>query len=203
MVDEYNILIASVGGQGGVTLSKILSQAAINQGLNVRVGETLGMAQRGGAVQSYIRIGNAVHSPLIPLGRANVLLSLEPSESLRNIEYMSPRTRVVLDVNFIYTLPMMLGEEKPLSLDVVTSALRSISKEVYAIDARRIAASLDAPASFNVVFLGSYAALGDEVLSETSIMRALEESLPKRYLEQNIRAYEAGYREIRALKNLR
>lgn len=203
MVDEYNILIASVGGQGGVTLSRILSQAAINQGLNVRVGETLGMAQRGGAVQSYIRIGNAVHSPLIPLGRANVLLSLEPSESLRNIEYICPDTRVILDVNFIYTLPMMLGEEKPLSLDAVTSALRAISKEVYAIDARRIAASLDAPASFNVVFLGAYAALGDEVLSETSIMRALEESLPKRYLEQNIRAYEAGYREIRALKNLR
>jgi len=198
MVDEYNILIASVGGQGGVTLARILSQAALAQGFNVRVGETLGMAQRGGAVQSHVRIGEAVHGPIIPNGRTSVLLSLEPSESLRTPEYLSQGTRAIVNTAFVHPIPVMLGDEKPHDLDTVISALRRISPEVYTLDAKRIAESVGASGSLNIVVLGAYAALGDTILSEASIKSALAESTPKRFLEQNTRAYEDGFREMRA-----
>ena len=83
MTKEYNILISSVGGQGGITLARILSNAALTQGLNVRIGETLGMAQRGGAVQSHVRVGTSVYGALIRRGGADVLIALEPSEAVR------------------------------------------------------------------------------------------------------------------------
>jgi indolepyruvate ferredoxin oxidoreductase beta subunit len=200
MVNEYNILIASVGGQGGVTLARILSQAAMAQGLNVRVGETLGMAQRGGAVQSHVRVGDAVHGPLIPHGKTDVLLGLEPTESLRNPDYLGSRTRAIVSTAFIHPTPITLGDETPPDLSTVISALRGITSEVYAFDARRVAASVGAPASLNVVILGAYSALGDAVLSEASMKSALVELTPRRFLEQNARAYEAGQREIKAMR---
>ena len=202
MVGEYNILIASVGGQGGVTLARILSQAALAQRLNVRVGETLGMAQRGGAVQSHVRVGDAVHGPLIPHGRTDVLLGLEPTESLRNPEYLGPQTRAIVNTAFVHPMPIMLGDEEPPDLGTVISALRGISPEAYAFDAKRVAASVGAPASLNVVILGAYATLGDVVLFDASIKSALVESTPRRFLEQNTRAYEAGQREMKAMRTI-
>ena len=196
MVEEYNILITSVGGQGGVTLARILSQAAMIQGLNVRVGETLGMAQRGGAVQSHVRIGDAVHGPLIPHGKTDVLLSLEPSESIRTPEYLSPRTKAIVNTSFVHPISVMLGDEKPSDLDAIISALRDISPKVYTLDAKRISASLGVPGSLNVVMLGAYSALDENIISDESLKLALAESTPRRFLEQNTRAYEAGYEEM-------
>jgi Pyruvate/2-oxoacid:ferredoxin oxidoreductase gamma subunit len=86
-----NILIASVGGQGGLTLARVLAEAAVMSGWSVRTGETLGMAQRYGSVVSYVRLGLGVEvrSPTFTPGEADYLLGLELFESLRNIHYLS------------------------------------------------------------------------------------------------------------------
>src|SRR5512136_2621720 len=101
---EHNILITSVGGQGGITLARIIAHAALKQGLDVIVGETLGMAQRGGSVQSHIRVGEGAHGSLIPRGRCNFLLSLEPSEAVRVPEYLGPSTKVILSTTPVYPI---------------------------------------------------------------------------------------------------
>ncbi len=193
---EHNVIITSVGGQGGITLAKVLAQAAIRQRLNVRVGETLGMAQRGGSVQSHVRIGKGVHSPTIPRGECDVLLSLEPSEAVRVPEYLGPGAIAVVNTTPVYPIPVMLGEAKYPPLTGITSALEKIGCTVYTLDARRLADGAAAPTSLNIVVLGAYAALPG-VITPDSLKWALGEALSKRFLEANLRAFEAGYAEMK------
>jgi indolepyruvate ferredoxin oxidoreductase beta subunit len=190
---EHNILITSIGGQGGIALARVLAHAALDQGLNVRVGETLGMAQRGGSVQSHVRIGEDVHGSIIPRGRCDVLLSLEPSESLRAPEYLGPGTRAILSTTPVYPIPVLLKDAAYPGLPEVTSALERIGCRVYRIDARGLALIADAPASLNIVILGAYAALGEGMPSTESLRKAMGESLSKRFLDANNRAFEEGY----------
>jgi indolepyruvate ferredoxin oxidoreductase beta subunit len=193
---EHNILITSVGGQGGITLARVIAQAAIKQRLNVRVGETLGMAQRGGSVQSHIRIGKGVHSPLIPRGGCDVLLSLEPSEAVRAPEYLGPGAIAIVNTTPVLPIPVLLGEAEYPPLERIISALEKIGCTVYTLDARGIADSVDAPTSLNIVILGAYAAISG-VLNTEALCWALGEALSKRYLDANLRAFDAGYAEMK------
>jgi len=97
MVKEFNILITGVGGQGVILMSELLGKAAVTDKLRVRGSEILGMAVRGGSVTSAIRIGEDVHGPLIPTGKCQVLVGMEPSEALRNIAYLSKPSLVLLN----------------------------------------------------------------------------------------------------------
>ena len=190
---EHNILINSIGGQGGIALARVLAHAALDEGLNVRVGETLGMAQRGGSVQSHVRIGGDIHNSLIPRGRCDVLLSLEPSEAVRTPEYLGPGTRAILNTTPVYPIPVLLKEATYPELPKLTSALERIGCRVYKVNARRLALEADAPASLNIVILGAYASLGEGVLSTESLRKAMGESLSKRFLEANNKAFDKGY----------
>jgi indolepyruvate ferredoxin oxidoreductase beta subunit len=194
MMREYNILISSVGGQGGITLSRVIANTALIQGLNVRVGETLGMAQRGGAVQSHVRIGEGVHGSLIPFGSADVLLALEPSEAVRVSRYLGSHTMVILNTEPTYPIPVMLNEVFYPELDDVLGALNKIGCTVYIIDGSRISREVETLRSLNIVVLGAYMALGSPILSIDAVKMSIEESLPKRYLDQNLRAFQSGYK---------
>jgi indolepyruvate ferredoxin oxidoreductase beta subunit len=88
--NETNCLIAGVGGQGTVLAARIIGAAAMIAGFNVRGSETIGMAQRGGSVTSHVRMGREIASPLIPTGRADVVLAFEPGEALRKIDFLKP-----------------------------------------------------------------------------------------------------------------
>jgi len=196
MVKEYNLIISSVGGQGGITLASVVANAAMSQGLNLRVGETLGMAQRGGAVQSHIRLGDGVHGFLIPSGEADALLALEPGEAVRVSKYLGPKTRVIINTTPTYPIPVMLGQATYPSLEEITDALEAIGCEVHAIDATRIARETEAPRSLNIAVLGAYMELGEAVLTEDAVNESLKKTLPARYLEQNLRAYEGGRKAL-------
>ena len=190
---EHNILINSIGGQGGIALARILAYAALQEGLNVRVGETLGMAQRGGSVQSHVRIGGDVHGSLIPRGRCDVLLSLEPSEAVRATEYLGPGTKVIISTTPVYPIPVLLKEVIYPELPKLTSALERIGCKVYMVDASRLALEADAPASLNIVILGAYASLEAGFLSTDSLKKSMGESLSKRFLEANSKAFDKGF----------
>ncbi len=193
-VKEYNILVSSVGGQGGVTLARVIANAAMSMGLNLRVGETLGMAQRGGAVQSHVRLGDGVHGSLIPSGGADVLLALEPSEAVRVSRYLGPRTHVIVNAAPTYPIPVMLGQATYPSLEEIIDALEAMGCEVHVVDASRIARDAEAPRSLNIAVLGAYMGLGEAVLSKDAVKESLVKTLPARYLEQNLRAYEEGHK---------
>ncbi len=85
---EFNIVMCGVGGQGTVLASKIIAQTAIRNSINVRVGETHGMSQRGGTVISHVRMGTEVFGALTPEGHGDCMLAFEPVESLRYMNYL-------------------------------------------------------------------------------------------------------------------
>ena len=95
-----NILICGIGGQGTVLAAKLLDQAAIASGLPVHSAETIGMAQRGGSVTSHVRIGKECFSPLIPFGTADMIISFEMCEAVRNLEYLKKGGRISSTVAF-------------------------------------------------------------------------------------------------------
>ena len=123
MVKELNILIAGVGGQGVVLMSELLGKAAIAEGLKVRGSETLGMAVRGGSVTSAVRIGDEVYGPLIPAGKCDALVGMEPAEALRNISYLSPSSSVILNTEVITPFTVAIGESKYPSLEEILEKL--------------------------------------------------------------------------------
>ncbi len=163
-MNEYNIVIASVGGQGGLTLSRIIGQAALLKGYHVRIGETLGMSQRGGIVQSYVRIGDTVESPIVSEGEANAILGLEPVEALRTARrYANDSTLIIVNTEPIHTITTIAGREKyPPLLDILDE-LRTISRNMIALNATEYAKNKGLPHSTNVVVLAVFA-------SKTSII---------------------------------
>ncbi|MDD5998304.1 MAG: indolepyruvate oxidoreductase subunit beta, partial [Lachnospiraceae bacterium] len=91
-----SVILCGVGGQGTVLASKLISYAAMAKGEAVRSAETIGMAQRGGSVTSHIRIGEGAFSPLIPKGKADVMIAFEPAEAVRNLDYLKEDGIVVV-----------------------------------------------------------------------------------------------------------
>ena len=199
MTEEYNVLIASVGGQGGITLARILSNAALSQGLNVRVGETLGMAQRGGSVQSHVRFGADVYGPLIPERGSDVLISLEPAEALRVAKYIGRKTTVIVNTHPVLPTSVLLNETTYPEMDQILSILRKICGSIYPLNALDLAREAGLTRSLNIVMLGAFVALGEQIITLDAIKESMVASLPSRYREQNIRALEAGLGKMKGL----
>ncbi len=126
---KYDILLAGVGGQGVLSLAALIGRAAVAEGLNVKQSEVHGMAQRGGAVLSHLRLSDApIASDLIPLGTADMILSMEPLESLRYVEYLSPDATVVTAADPFVNIPdyppraELLGRVRALPRAIVVEA---------------------------------------------------------------------------------
>jgi len=200
MIREHNILIASVGGQGGITLSRIIARAAMKMGYRVIVGETLGMAQRGGPVQSHVRIGSQVYGPLIPEGRCHILIALEPVEALRAARYLSPESTILLNEASLPPITAILGEVSYPTLREVVEALNRIGCGVYHLNAEKLALEAGSKRCLNVVMLGAYMAYMEaeklNIITMEAAEEAVGESVPSRYLEANLRALRLGYETL-------
>ena len=146
---KKDIILAGVGGQGILSVASIIGLAAIEKGLFVKQAEVHGMSQRGGAVQSHLRISSdEVASDLIPFGEADVILSVEPLESLRYLPYLSTNGWIITN-----TAPFVNITDYP-EMDKLLAQIRSY-KNVVAIDADKIAKQINSPKASNVVILGA------------------------------------------------
>ena len=128
-----NILLAGVGGQGTVLAAKVLAQAALEKGWQVRTAETIGMAQRGGAVTSHVRMGNfyeEVHEPLVPLGSAQLVVAFEPGEAARSLPYLAPGGTLVTASTAIQPVTAALSKA-PCRAGDVLAAVRTRLPEVF------------------------------------------------------------------------
>lgn len=172
-MEKYCLVIAGVGGQGGLTLSRVVATAAVLSGLSARTGETLGMSQRGGSVQSYVKIGRRVRNPLIMRGSADALIGLEPLEAVRASHYVGPRSKVVVDPDPVPTIFNLVGKEEPKKVEELLGMLREKTENVYLVQARREAEKMGSRASANMILLGK--------------LISLEEFLPREKVEQAIR----------------
>jgi len=193
MVKEFNILLAGVGGQGVILMSELLGRSAIADGLKVRGSEILGMAVRGGSVTSIIRIGDDVYGPLIPQGKCDVLIGMEPSEGLRNASYLSRSVSVILNTTPIIPFTVSLGQSSYPSLDQILEKLNSAAGKVITLNAAEIAKAAGSLLSANIVMLGALFGTGLLPIKVSTIKEAVQARFPAKVAPINIKAFDLGY----------
>lgn len=183
-----DILIVGVGGQGALLTGRILADAVIRMGYDVKVSEIHGMAQRGGSVVAQVRYGEKVFSPIIKKGDADVVLAFEKLEAARYLEYLKPGGLMVINNERIDPLPVMSGEMKyPEDIDkkVAAAVPRTIITE-----ATRIASECGNVKAANTVVIGIIGralSIPDELLDES--VRTL---MPAKVIDVNLKALHAG-----------
>lgn len=188
-----NIVIAGVGGQGVLFTSKIIGETVLASNMNVFTSEIHGMAQRGGAVVSSVKIGNNP-SPLVADSEADIVLAFEPVEALRVINKMSENTIVIMNINPVIPFPVSLGNEKYPKMEYIMSKIKKISKTLLTIDANKLAQQAGSSITMNTVMIGAFSHFS--VLSKKKIKETIKRHVPKKYVDVNIRAFELGYRAV-------
>jgi len=190
---EFNIVLAGVGGQGTILAAEILGVAAVKDGLNVRVSEIHGMAQRGGSVTSNVRIGERVLSSTVMEGQADVLLGFEPIETLRNLRYASEKTLVVVSDEKIPPTELAAKNIAYPSMDEIVEKINHVTKRVVIVETERLAKKAGSILTRNVVLLGALTATGKMPVKTESLMEALRELAPTKHVEMNVKAFRLGY----------
>lgn len=194
MNGKISIVLTGVGGQGVITAAKLLGDAAVKAGVPVFVSEIHGMAQRGGDVVCTVRMGN-IESPMLPLGTADALVSTEPVEAVRNVQYVNKKTKLVTDTNPTIPFTVAAGGEPYPKLDAILTELRRFA-EVYPVDAIALAKEAGAVITKNIVLLGALSAVDILPFSHEVLLQAILDEVPKKYLDVNKKAFEAGRQAV-------
>jgi indolepyruvate ferredoxin oxidoreductase beta subunit len=198
MQEPLNLIITGVGGQGNVLISQILGHALLQKGYQVAVGETFGLSQRGGSVQSHIRVSTKkTYGPLIPEGRAQVILGLEPLETLRILpEYGREDVQVVVNSRHIPPLNVSAGEVRYPSDRELKEAFDSLAAKVWWVNGTSEAQKLGAAIMANIVLLGVLTATGLIPLTAEDLEETMGRILPAAKLRKNITALGRGMKLI-------
>jgi indolepyruvate ferredoxin oxidoreductase beta subunit len=193
MMKEFNVVLAGVGGQGILLAAEILGNAAVKEGLNVRVSEIHGMAQRGGAVDSHVRIGEKVLAPTVFEGQADVLLGFEPLETLRNLKFASEKTLVLMSTERIQPTELSAKMRKYPDLEEIGAKIKPFTKKLILVRTSELARKAGSVLTGNVVLIGALAATGTMPMKDSSVIGALRELVPSKHLDVNVKAFKLGY----------
>lgn len=184
MKKTFNIVVAGTGGQGLLTVLDVFSEAAIIEGLDIKTSELHGLSQRGGSINTHIRMGKKVYSPLVPLGSADLILSLELLETLRTASYANDKTVFLVNcysIPFVGTIP-----EK----EIIKRINKLLKGKKHIISAAKICQKELGKNVLSGIYLISYAAFQKMIpLKPASILKAIEKVIPPRYLEINQKAF--------------
>ena len=191
---KKDIILAGVGGQGILTIANVLGIAALDQGLYLKQAEVHGMSQRGGDVQSNLRLSDeSLHSDLISLGKADLIISMEPMEALRYLPYLEKEGWVVTSANLFKNIPNYPDEEE------LMRTLNTLPRVVQ-LEIEDIAKENNMPKCANVILLGM-AAKFIEILSPEQLRESIGRvfaSKGEKIVEMNKQAFDIG---LKAVKN--
>ena len=180
------VMLAGVGGQGTILAGDVLAKVAVAEGHDVKLSEVHGMAQRGGSVDTVVRFGDAVFSPVVDHGVADHLIAFETIEAARCLPFLRPDGRLVVNRRVVAPLPVLIGDlPAPDDLEPALASHGAIF-----LDAEALACEAGSPKSANVVLLGaaSYGLPFDEETWRTVI----EGRVPPKTVEANLRAFALG-----------
>jgi len=202
-LEEFNIVLAGVGGQGILLSAEVLGVAAVKDGLNVRVSEIHGMAQRGGAVVSTVRIGEKVLAPTVLEGRADVILGFEPLETLRNLKFASEKTLVIVSDEKIPPTEMSAKKITYPNIEEIVAKIHHFTKNVIILETAKLAKEAGSIITRNIVLIGGLTATGKIPVKKESLKEALKELVPAKHLKINLKAFELGYDYVNKKKDVK
>jgi len=185
---KTDIILAGVGGQGILSIATVIGLAAVNNQLNIKQAEVHGMSQRGGAVYSHLRLSDRpVASDLIPLGKADIILSVEPMEALRYLPYLAPGGWLVTN-----TQPFVNIGNYP-DTSSLMEQLNALQNRIL-VDADSLASECGNTKASNMVVLGAAVPfLNMEIQEMEKAIRSIFERKGENVVDVNIRALQAGY----------
>ena len=187
---KIDYLLAGVGGQGTILASRILASAGLELGYDVKTAEVHGMAQRGGSVESHVRWGEKVYSPLVEHGMADYLIGFEMVETARWLTYLNNNSVTFINRFRIPPLLVTLGKARYPSEKEIENLLQSRGGEVRWLNADDMAKDAGNPAMAGVVLLGALSNLvggGQEIW-----LQVIKRLVPARFVEMNQKAFLAG-----------
>jgi indolepyruvate ferredoxin oxidoreductase beta subunit len=197
--DPVNLIITGVGGQGNVMISLIVGNAFVRDGFFVTVGETYGASQRGGPVMSHMRISkNTQYSPFIPDGCADIILGMEPVETLRMLgKYGNSNVITIMNPRPIYSIDVTGGHAQYPELAKLIETIKELSSQTWLINATEEAQKMGSHVFANAILIG--ALIGSRVLplDRKSVEPVLRETFPKE-IESNLEAFNKGIKLVKS-----
>lgn len=192
--DPLNLVISGVGGQGNIMLSRLIGRSLLNKGYFVTIGETLGVAQRGGAVMSNVRISEKMpFGPLIPEGKAHIILSLEPLEALRMlVRYGNPKVTTITNFHPLFPVSVLSRKDRYPDYDALKKTIIELSESAWFVDATDMGLKLEAPIVANVIMLGALIGINSIPLTKKDIEEEIESSFTSDRVELNLKALNMG-----------
>jgi indolepyruvate ferredoxin oxidoreductase, beta subunit len=201
--DPKNLIITGVGGQGNILISRLIGQFLVDDGYFVTIGETYGATQRGGSVASHVRVSKkALYSPLTPEGRADIILGLEPLESLRILTlFGNESTFVITNTRPVHTMAVAIGEAEYPALSSLEESIGKLSQKAWCIDASKIALDLGTPLVTNIVMTGALVGTGLLPIDGDRFKEGFRINFKKEQLALNVKAFEMGIGAVKGLKS--
>ncbi|MHA1964090.1 MAG: indolepyruvate oxidoreductase subunit beta [Candidatus Thorarchaeota archaeon] len=194
----FNIMFAGVGGQGLMLLSAILGKAAVDSGLNVMTGEQHGLSQRQGSIYVHFRIGDPI-SPLIPYGKADMMIAMEASETLRYLEYLKESGVVIMSNRIMpsvtETEQVALDKEKKtkyITVEEIVEKLEEITDKIVLLDSLDLAIQAGNARTENSVLIGATVACEDFPIPAEEVRKAVLALVPPKTIEANSKAFDLG-----------
>ncbi|MCJ7817612.1 MAG: indolepyruvate oxidoreductase subunit beta [Candidatus Thorarchaeota archaeon] len=194
----FNIMFAGVGGQGLMLLSAILGKAAVDSGFKVMTGEQHGLSQRQGSIYVHFRIGEPI-SPLIPYGKADMMIAMEATEALRYVEYLKEDGIVIMSnrimPSVIETEKVALDKEKKnkyLSVEQIVERLEQVTKNVVLLDSLQLAIQAGNERTENSVLVGATVACKDFPIPAEEVRKAVLALVPQKTMDANSKAFDLG-----------
>jgi len=197
--DPLNLIITGVGGQGNVMISLIIGNALVRDGFLVTIGETYGASQRGGPVMSHMRISqNTQYSPFIPDGCADIILGMEPVETLRMLgKYGNPNVITIINPRPIYSIDVTGGHSQYPELDKLIETIKELSCQTWLINATEEAQKMGSHMFANAILIGALTGSGVLPLDKKSVEPILRETFPKE-IETNLLAFNKGLKLVKS-----
>ncbi len=186
-----NCLLAGVGGQGTVLASRLIAQAAMENGEMARTAETIGMAQRGGCVVSHVRTGTAVDSSLIPHGMADVIIGFEPAEAVRVLPYLKQGGTVIVAERTVSPVTNSLSGNSYTSEEMI-NYLKSTDARVVVFDSEKACTQCGSYKVLNIALLGAAVKSGALGISPETMKETIKKRVPEKFIKLNLMAFDIG-----------
>jgi indolepyruvate ferredoxin oxidoreductase beta subunit len=193
---KLDMVFSGIGGQGIVVLSDIFCEAALLDGFDVAKAEVHGMAQRGGSIVAYARIGDKVESPLIEHGKADVILGFEILETARVLPMLKKDGTVIANTKYIPPNCVVQGATKVKNPDDLVGLIRKKALKVYEVDGAAIADKVGNPIVVNTVLLGALSALPENPIKKETLEKAICSRLKQKFHSINLKAFQLGRENV-------
>ncbi|MBW1962227.1 MAG: indolepyruvate oxidoreductase subunit beta [Deltaproteobacteria bacterium] len=194
----FNLVVCGVGGQGNILISRLIGRILAARKYMVSIGETFGAAQRGGSVVSCLRISKGrLYGPIVPEGQADVILSLEPLEALRQLKVLgNPSVLVLTNTKAVQPVEVLIGQKTYPDFHRLKAAVTHLSQKAWFVPATEIAMEIGAPIITNIVMLGALIGIGAMGIGLDEAEAEVQATIPASKVDINLKALKRGYREI-------